>query len=280
MSTSTESPPTPLQLAEKDRPARELVVSYVFAPVARPLVQVLLALRIPPLAVLVAHLAIGLGAGLLLALGGALPAAALLQLRTLLDNADGTLARARARVTLAGRYLDTEADLVVNAALFAALAHETGRPWLSLASFCALTLVLGVGFNLAELQREALGRAHAPPAPSGGALERALAAVYGVVFAPQDRALRTLSARRLRRVLADEPDAERRLRATRAYHDRTMLAYLANTGLSTQLAALGACLVAGAPEVYLWLALACLVPLPFLQLRRERVARRALRGAA
>ena len=46
------------------------------------------------------------------------------------------------------------------------------------------------------------------------------------------------------------------------------------------LAALGICLVAGAPLVYPWLLLACLVPLPLLQLRRERLARRALHGAA
>ena len=31
-----------------------------------------------------------------------------------------------------GRYLDSESDLLVNAALFAALAHVTGRPWLAL----------------------------------------------------------------------------------------------------------------------------------------------------
>ena len=51
----------------------------------------------------------------------------LLQLKTVLDNADGQLARASGRVTLTGRYLDTEADLVVNAALFAALGYVTGQ---------------------------------------------------------------------------------------------------------------------------------------------------------
>jgi hypothetical protein len=58
------------------------------------------------------------------------------------------------------------------------------------------------------------------------------------------------------------------------------MAYLANTGLSTQLAALGVCLLLGAPEVFLWLVVASLLPLPVLQLRRERLARRALDGAA
>jgi hypothetical protein len=69
-------------------------------------------------------------------------------------------------------------------------------------------------------------------------------------------------------------------RADLAYHDGRTLSYLANTGLSTQLLALGACLVAGAPTAYLWLAVAALLPLPVLQLRREALARRALRSAA
>jgi hypothetical protein len=275
MATSTENAPSaPIALAEKERAARELIVDYVFAPAARPLVRALLALRVPPPAVVIAHLAIGLAAAAALALGGFVLAALLLQAKTLLDNADGTLARASGRVTLAGRYLDTEADLVVNAALFAALAAATSQPLLALASFCAVTLVLSVGFNLAELRRDAEGRA-LEPAPSGGPVERGLDAVYRVLYASQDRVLRAFFRRRLAHALADESDPDRLQHGVRVYHgDPALLSYLANTGLSTQLAVLGACLVAGAPVVYLWLALGCLVPLPFLQLRRERLARR------
>jgi hypothetical protein len=63
---------------------------------------------------------------------------------------------------------------------------------------------------------------------------------------------------------------------TRAYHDRLTVTVLANLGLSTQLLVLGVCLLLGVPEAYLWLALCCLALLPVLQLRRERLARRAL----
>ena len=55
-------------------------------------------------------------------------AALLLQLKTVLDNADGQLARAAGKESVLGRYLDSESDLLVNAALFAALGHVTGRP--------------------------------------------------------------------------------------------------------------------------------------------------------
>ena len=53
--------------------------------------------------------------------------ALLLQLKTLLDNADGQLARRSGRTSAFGRYLDTEVDLLVNVALFAALGHVTGE---------------------------------------------------------------------------------------------------------------------------------------------------------
>ena len=52
---------------------------------------------------------------------------------------------------------------------------------------------------------------------------------------------------------------------------------LANLGLSTQLLALGVCLLLGVPTLYLWLALTQILVLPLLQLRRERLARQALR---
>ena len=55
---------------------------------------------------------------------------------------------------------------------------------------------------------------------------------------------------------------------------------LANLGLSTQLVALGACLVAGVPELYLWAVVASALLPVLVQLRREQVARRALEGEA
>jgi archaetidylinositol phosphate synthase len=280
VAVTTDKAPRPLAGAEKDRPATELVVAWLFGPPSRLLVPVLLRLRVPPAAVVLVHAAIGLAGALLLARGQLVGAALLLQAKTLLDNADGLLARASARVTLVGRYLDTGVDLLVNAAVFAALGAETGMPWLALCAFLAATALLGVDFNLAELHRDAHGRATPEPARSGGVAERALEALYRVLFGWQDRLVRAASARGLERALDGVEDAAARRRATLAYHDRLTLSFLANIGLSTQLAVLGICLVAGVPVVYLWLLLACLVPLPLLQLRRERLARRALGGAA
>ena len=256
---------------------RELVVAGFFGPVANGLVALLLPLRVPPAALVLANAVAGALAAVAIGLEALLVAALLLQLKTVFDNADGRLARASGRASLAGRYLDTEADFVVNAVLFAALGWLTGEPLLPAAAFVALMLTLSVDFNLVELYREAHGQASPPPPASGSALERALAGVYRVVFAPQDRLVRAISARRLERVLGAEPDPAWRRDATLAYHDRATLAVLANLGLSTQLVALGACLALGVPVLYLWLGLGQVLLLPFLQLRRERLARRALR---
>ena len=88
-----------------------------------------------------------------------------------------------------GRYLDTLADLLVNAALFAAIGYVTGRPFLAAASFVALTLVLAVDFNVTELYREthkiptcSRRRRAEPRAHPQVALLR--------LFAPLDRAVR------------------------------------------------------------------------------------------
>ena len=280
MSVSTESAavPAPRTFA-KSRPARELVITVFFGPLAHRLALALVPTRIPPPAVVLAAAATGVAAGIALALSSFVAAALLLQLKTLLDNTDGGLARVSDRVTLLGRYLDTESDTLLNLFLFAVLGATTGQAWLALAAFCALTAILSVNFNLAELYRQARGEPTEAPARSGSRVERALELVYRGFFEPQDRLIRALSARRLGRILRDAEDPNERRMVTLAYHDRLTLIVLANLGLSTQLAVLGACLLLGVPSLYLWLVLASVALLLLLQLRRELLARATRRRA-
>ncbi len=275
--SSDNSIARPLEGSRRDVPVREFAVAALFGPLANLVAAALLPLRVPPSAVVLANAVAGLVAAVALGLEALVVAAVLLQLKTVLDNADGRLARASGRVSLLGRYLDTEADFVVNAALFATLGALTGEPLLALAAFVALTLLLSVDFNLVELYRETHLEPSSPPPASGSPLERALARVYGLVFAPQDRLVRAVSGRGLERLLRGEHDPSWRREATRAYHDRGSLAVLANLGLSTQLLALGVCLLLGVPTLYLWFALTQILVLPLLQLRREQLARQALR---
>ncbi len=250
---------------EPRRAGRELLLEAVFRPVASVFVPLLSRAKVPPPAVVLANAATGLVAALALARGELVAAALLLQAKSLLDNLDGELARATGQVTLLGRYLDTLADLVVNAALFAALGYVTGQWLLAIAGFVSLTLVLAADFNATELHREVNGTASIRPRATGTRFERALAAAYGVLLGPLDRMARAI--------------VRRRLPAETSYDAFTVTA-LANLGLTTQLAALGVCLLLDAPAAYLWLCVACLVALVPLQLGAERRARARLSRAA
>ncbi len=261
MTVSTEKPASTSAPDDARRAGPELVLEIVFRPMASAFVPSLRRASISPLAVVLANAAAGLIAAFFLARGELVVAALLLQLKTLLDNMDGQLARATGRVTLAGRYLDTVADLVVNAAVFAALGYVTGESLLAVASFVALTLVLAADFNVSELYRQAHGTAVPEPSPTGTRAERVLVSVYGLLFAPLDRAARAVSARRFH--------------VGRTY-DRLTVTILANLGLTTQLAVLGLCLLLGAPSAYLWFVLGCLAALVPLHLWAERQARAAI----
>jgi archaetidylinositol phosphate synthase len=263
-----------LRASRKQRPPAclELLCEGIFRPLAHLVVLALLPLRVPPPAVVLTATATGLGGAAEIWRGDLIAAALLLQLKTVLDNADGQLARAANRESVLGRYLDSESDLLVDAALFAALAYFTGRPLLALVSFLVLTLVLGANFNLERLYRQERGEIVELRPPASG-VAGVFARVYDVVYAPQDRLVREFSERRLRRLGAG-PDE--RL----AYHDRLTLLVVANFGLSTQMAVLGVCLLLGQPVAYLVFALACGLAFIPLELRREWRVLRAGEGRA
>ncbi len=262
-STGSETGETLFERSLKQVPTTELVCRYGFRPLAHVLVLALRPLRVPPPAVVLAAAAVGMWAAIEIVRGHLVLAALLVVLKTLLDNADGQLARATGQVSALGRYLDSESDLLVNVALFAALGYVAG-PFLALTAFLVLTLVLSVNFNLRRLYQNENGAAvDAMPAVGGVAV--ALQRMYGAVYAPQDRAVEAFVRRRLGRLRLD-PDARR------AYHDRETLVVLHNFGLSSQMAVLALCLVLGHPGLYLWLVLACGLTLVPLELRRERRA--------
>jgi phosphatidylglycerophosphate synthase len=256
------------QRSIKRRPGTEFLCEYVFRPAAQVVVLVLRPLRVAPPAVVLANAACGLAGAVAIARGSLIAGALLLQAKTLLDNADGQLARATGRVSVLGRYLDSESDLLVNAAVLGAVGYSTGEPFLALAAFVVLTLVLSLDFDLERLYRRERGDERDPAPPATGGVTRVLARVYAVVYGTQDRLIESFVEWRLRGATPAE-----RL----AYHDRTTLRILANFGLTTQLAVLGVCLAVGRPEIYLYVVVGCGVAIVPLFLRRELLARRARR---
>ena len=256
----------------KQAPTRELVCEYVYRPLAHLVVLALLPLRVAPPVVVVAAGTAGIAAAAAIVRGELLLAAALLVAKTVLDNADGQLARASGRVTAFGRYLDSESDLLVNASLFAALGYGTHRPLLALVAFLVLTLMLSVNFNLRRLYELERGRGAEAMPPAGDGATAALRRIYEIVYAPQDRLVERFVRRRLRRF---EDAAQARL----AYHDRASIALLHNLGLSGITSALAVCLSLGRPQLALWAVLVCGLTLVPLELRRGIRAARATTSA-
>jgi phosphatidylglycerophosphate synthase len=189
-------------------------------------------LRVPPPAVVVAAGVAGIAGAVELGRGSFVAAALLVQLKTLLDNADGQLARLTGRTSAFGRYLDSEVDLLVNAALFAALGWRLGQPALALAGFVALTSALSLNFNAERLARVAVAE------PDDGGLATAfLRRAYRAVYTPQDRLAEWLVARR---PWLTTPAS---------------IGVLANLGMSSQLTVFGLLLAIGQPLVFPWLVI-------------------------
>lgn len=228
-----------LARSRKPRLAQELVCEWIYRPLAHVVVLALLPLRVPPPAVVLASTGAGIAGAVELGRGHLVTAALLVQLKTVLDNADGQLARLSGKVTAFGRYLDSECDLLVNAALFAGLGWTTHQPFAAFAGFVALTAVLSVNFNVERLAR---GGQSDPSEPG------VLARVYTVMYGWQDRLVERF-----------------------VVPDRTAVVALAQLGMSGQLAVFGLCVGLGHPLYAVWFALAQLPLVAALALRPRRL---------
>jgi phosphatidylglycerophosphate synthase len=103
----------------------ELINTFLLRPAAGILVRLLYPTAVTPNQVTIAAILAGLLAAVLYFHGGSLAvglAGATLTLKDLLDSADGQLARAKGKFSRAGRFLDSIGDIVVNFAVFAAIA--------------------------------------------------------------------------------------------------------------------------------------------------------------
>ncbi len=226
----------------KERPVQEFLNALLFRPLAHLLVRLLLPTPVRPHHLVLLHTGLVLLAAWLLYQGEDLWAASLLQLKTVLDNADGQLARLRGEVSALGRYLDTEMDFLGNLALFLALALHTGEVERAVLAFLVFTLVQSFDFNLERLYREARGLP-LPLEPEGPETPflRLLRGVYALLFLPQDRAIRALEVSLQRRLGLDPV----------RFWDEGALAGVVNLGLTTQLLFLGVFLAFHQPGAYL-----------------------------
>ena len=234
----------------KPRPVPEVLGELIFRPLAYLVVLLVWPIRVTPEVILAAQVLLGLVAAALVWMGEGLPAALVLQFKTVLDNADGQLARARSRTGELARYLDTEGDLLVNAALFAALGAWVHNGWLALVAFTTFTLLLSWDFSLERLFRASRGEVSCGSAvqPGRGALFRLARGFYITFFVAQERGIEALERGLLARFgHGGVPPG--------FWWDEHALASVVNLGLSTQLLFMGLFLALGLPEAYLWLVL-------------------------
>ncbi len=244
-----------LAQTRKARPADEWTSSHIFRPLAQLLVGPAARARLKPTSVVLFHTGLGLIAAWQLRYGrgtaghytvaSRLSPALLIQLKTVLDNLDGQLARATGQTSETGRYLDTEMDALVNAALLCAVLGPLGGTGATL----LLSLIMTVEYLWERDYRLARGEEFRPAAVLSGdhpALLAALTGFYAAYFVPQEKLLGRLFQSRLRAASGGTPTPADLL----AYTPRLISAVTANLGLSTQLLALGACILAGRPRVY------------------------------
>ncbi len=262
------APSTTLAQTRKNRPGFEWAAERLFRPLAQRLVAPAARTGLKPTQLVMLHTALGVVAAVLAARGGRLTPALLLQVKTVLDNLDGQLARATNQTTETGRYLDTEMDLVVNAALFTAISRRAGLP-----ATVLLSLLLTVDYLWERDYRAARGEVFRSSPAQGGdnlALLGALRGVYAVYFQPQEALLSRLFEARLRAAAGGEPTERDRV----AYTPSELTQVTAQLGLSSQLLGAGVALALGRPRAYLFSLPVQAVLLVGLQVWREGRVRR------
>jgi phosphatidylglycerophosphate synthase len=122
-------------------------------PVAKWLVRALLPAPVTSIHLTIAFTVVGLIAAILFAFDRWLPLAGfLLLVKSMLDAADSTLARARQQPSRVGRFLDSVCDLAVRIAVFFGITigqeSRTGQSWYWLAALALLFATLQVSvFN-------------------------------------------------------------------------------------------------------------------------------------
>lgn len=269
----------------KSRPAPEILNALLFRPLGFIVARSLVATPVRPIHLVLLHTLLGSLAAVAIACRYDRLAAVLLQSVTVLDNADGQLARLTRQETELGRYADTELDALTNAALLAALAYRAKRWAEAVAAFLVLTFLLSWDFNVEYLYRSVRGERFRPDVrdPDGRWVAIGRAA-YRALFSPQDAVIRRLE-RWLYRVLTQRTEDD--LVAARVWWNRGVVFMGANLGLTTQYVWLGLMLLSRRPERYLRIALLQgLVPLASVVWRsvvwtyrqRSPIGARRLRG--
>jgi CDP-alcohol phosphatidyltransferase len=214
-------------------------------PLARRLVRVMVNTPITPVQVTLTYTVVGFIAALLVARGGyvnGVVAGILLLVKSTLDAADGSLARARNRPSRVGRFLDSICDFAVNAMVFfgfavnggltiakavvAVIALESATWQCSAFSYYYVHYRNLTGGDTTSQLDEAGSEGYPWDSPR---VVHALRRIYVIIFGWQDALLGRLD----RAVTAD--------RASPVYRNKTLLTAFTVLGLGFQLLLIAIC---------------------------------------
>ncbi len=250
---------------------------------------------------------IGLIAAFCYGVGGyraALIGAAALQVKNILDAADGSLARLQARPSRVGRFLDSIGDAAVAAAVAVGLAVAIGRDrqWAYAAALAAAALILGLlqgsvynyyyvryrarrGGDVTSRVKEELtvyDRVHYEDRPIAFELLRWLIAAYNWIYGWQDTLVHKIDAWAVRPLSSIDRQEE----ADALRDDHRLLTAMSALGPGIQILLLDLFTVAGywnltlMLELYLWtLALGATLYAAVILLRLRWSASRQARAA-
>ncbi len=251
----------------KSRQSDELINIYLIRPVAGVIIRFLYTTSITPNQVTIAAIIVGL-----LAAGcygfrtypAVILAGILIEVKDILDSADGQLARVKQMYSRRGRFLDSLGDVLVNAALFSGVVINLQTEFLvimlAIIGFAGMTLRISyhVFYHVQYLHLEeqyllnrtdeSITEADRTADPVALFLQKMYLYVYGW----QDGFIARI----------DRWCLGRKDRTTGPSHDRVMTHWYSNSlalrlsgflGLGTELALLACCSIVNNLRLYLWL---------------------------
>lgn len=263
----------------KPRPVEEIANIQIFRPLAHILLLEIKDKNISPEVIVFIHTSMVILSSILIyykdSIFLGLLAAILLQLKTVLDNLDGQLARYKNKTTIAGRYLDTLMDYLGNLSIFIALGLKYNQLIFSLSSFLIFTFVLSYDFNIEKIHKEKLQNgkksnlSNCSYSKKTNNLETILKKIYDYLLGYQDKLITYFenktyvfllnlgfSKSKAEYILASENHKNLKY-FENLFWKKEYLNITANMGLSTQLLILGILLIFNMEFYFLYFPFIC-----------------------
>ncbi|MCX7758635.1 MAG: CDP-alcohol phosphatidyltransferase family protein [bacterium] len=235
----------------KIRLCEEIVNIQIFRPLAHIILLKIKNKNIKPEMIVVIHTIIIFCCSLLILISNSFILNLLiflfLQLKTVLDNLDGQLARYKNIESSFGRYFDTLMDYIGNLSIFMAIGIKHGELLFSIFTFYILTVVLSYDYNFEKLCK-GIDNVESKNVEKIEKSEKILRYIYNFLLGYQDKIVQNIE-----NYIISKKNEYKELFWNKRYLNITV-----NMGLSTQLLILGIFILFGAEKMYLFIPLICL----------------------